>query len=236
MMAAMGELAILHRDDDTIVVSKPGGILVHRSAEARDRTTLLRLIVERLGERPAPVHRIDRAASGIVVFARSARAARRLQAAMASPLTRKEYLVLARGAFPEGLSCFRPLRNPRGEPRATRTTFERLETFERCTLLRVRIFTGRRHQIRRHLNHLGHHVVGDVRHGKGFVNRYFRQQAGLERLFLHHTRLILHREGEEPLRIEDPLPPDLASVIDRLAGRSRDGRSGSPAGSGRGGT
>jgi len=209
-------LTILHRDDEMVIVSKPSGLLVHRSPEARDRSFLLQRVAAQVGERLYPVHRIDRAASGIVLFGTSSASAGRLHRLLAARETRKEYLVLVRGQVTESFGYLRPLTDERGRKRPARTTFEPIARFDGCSLLLVRLHTGRRHQIRRHLNHLGHHAIGDTTHGKGQVNRVFREH-GLHRLFLHHTRLSMRHErlGGEFV-IEDPLPGELQWVIDRL--------------------
>ncbi len=204
-------------------MSKPSGLLVHRTHEARDRAFLLQRVATQVGCYLYPIHRIDRAASGIVIFGTSREAARWLQSSLTDGSARKEYLVLARGRTPEAFSCGRSLSGDRGQRQPAKTTFERVGLYRRCSLLRVSLFTGRRHQIRRHLNHLGHHVIGDTTHGKGAINREFREQHGLHRLFLHHTRLVLyHATLKHDLAIHDPLAAELQWVIDRLAPISRE--------------
>jgi tRNA pseudouridine65 synthase len=214
----VSEIRILHEDEHLVAVSKPSGLLVHRRPDSRDRAFLVQRVGEQTGRRLYPAHRIDRAASGIVVFATSSEDARWVQASMTAPEARKEYLVLLRGQPPEAFSVFRPLSDDRGNKRVARTTVEAVTRFDRATLARIRLHTGRHHQIRRHMNHMGHHVVGDTSHGKGQVNREFRENHGLHRLFLHHTRLELHHVPRgDRLAIEDPLPQELQWVLDRLA-------------------
>lgn len=211
-------LTILYRDDHLVAVSKPSGLLVHRSPEARDRTFLLQRLATQLDLHLYPVHRLDRAASGIIVFGLSSADARWIQEALQRETTCKEYLVLVRGRTPEAFSSGKPLTNEAGTKQPARTTFTREALFAHCSLLHARLFTGRRHQIRRHLNHLGHHVVGDTTHGKGHVNRAFRTEFGLHRLFLHATRLAFrHAITGEELALDDPLPPGLQSVVDGLS-------------------
>jgi tRNA pseudouridine65 synthase len=200
-----------------VIVNKPGGLLVHRSRESRDRVFLLQRLANQVGERLYPVHRLDRAASGAVVFGLSSRAARDLHINLSAGDARKEYLALVRGSAPAAGVIDRPLSADNGVRRPCHTEFERLAEFSRCSLLRVRITTGRRHQIRRHLAHLRHHVIGDTRYGKGGINRYFRETWGLPRLFLHASALaIRHPDTGEPIRVAAPLPADLLDFVKRL--------------------
>ena len=95
--------------------------------------------------------------------------------------------------------------------------FEVVEEFDRCALVRCRIYTGRYHQIRRHANHCGRHIIGDTTHGKGRINALFRERYGLSRLFLHLERVELeHPTTGAPLVLEDPMPAALLEVLDRL--------------------
>lgn len=208
--------AVLYRDDDLLLVAKPGGMLVHRSDEAPDRDVLLQRVAAHAGCRVHAVHRLDRAASGVVVFALHREAAAWAQAALAAEDARKEYRVLARGTPPDAWTMDRPLTDDRGVKRAARTDFWRLEQLPGCALIGARLYSGRRHQIRRHLNHCGHHAAGDTTHGKGFINRRLRADYGLPRLFLHATRIELTRPDGPRIAVDCPLPPDLDQVLQRL--------------------
>ncbi len=212
-----GAVEILYRDDRTVAVSKPGGMLVHRTHEAdEDGPFLLQEVRELAGAKVYPVHRLDRPTSGLVLFALSPEATRAWQEALARPTTEKRYLAMVRGRTPDGWSSFRPLTSDRGVRRNARTTFETLVRFGGFSLLTVRLHTGRRHQIRRHLAHCAHQVVGDSSYGKGGINRYLREEHGLPRLFLHARSLsIVHPETNERLRIDCPLAEDLSSFLER---------------------
>lgn len=208
-------ITVLYRDDAIVAISKPGGLLVHRSRESTDRVFLLQLLRDQLGAHLYPVHRLDRATSGVMLFAFSSSSARDLQAALESAT--KEYVVLVRGSAPDRFVCDRPLRNDRGEPQVTRSCFDKLAEFSRCSLLRGVIETGRRHQIRRHLAHEAHQVIGDTTYGKGRINQFFRDEYQLPRLFLHSWRLQLqHPVSGVPLQFVDPLAADLAEFLQRL--------------------
>jgi tRNA pseudouridine65 synthase len=216
--AAPPVLHVLHADDDLLVISKPAGMLVHRDERGPWEHVALNTAARQTGRYLYPVHRLDRNTSGVLCFACSPEMAAAAQARLGDEDTIKEYLALVRGETPERFESDRPLTNDRGERRPARTTFERAAVYDRCSLLRVRIHTGRHHQIRRHLNHLGHHVIGDTTHGKGRINRHFREAYGLPRMFLHAHRLVIaHPRTGERLEIVDPLPADLQAVLDALA-------------------
>ncbi|HVR75885.1 MAG TPA: pseudouridine synthase [Planctomycetota bacterium] len=211
------EIPILHLDESFVAVSKPGGLLVHRTGESRDTVFLLQELGARLGRFLYPVHRLDRAASGVIALAFSGDDARLLQAALAAEETRKEYLVLARGSTPEAWEVDRPLTSDAGVPRPSRTSFLRLAEMSGLSLLRAVIFTGRRHQIRRHLAGCAHQVLGDTTYGKGRINRSFRESYGLPRLFLHAARLeVPHPRTGAMVTIAARLPQDLRAFLERL--------------------
>jgi tRNA pseudouridine65 synthase len=211
------EFEVLHRCPDFVAVNKPGGLLVHRNRESRDRVFLLQELGKQLGEYLYPVHRLDRGSSGVIVFAFSSEAARDLQGALMSEQAEKEYLALVRGQAPEKGQMTRPLRNDKGERQPCWTEFERIASWSRCSLLRVRIKTGRRHQIRRHMAHLAHHVIGDTTYGKGKINRAMRADFAMPRLCLHAHRLKLPAFADnEEVNIVAPLFKDLRDFLLRL--------------------
>lgn len=206
---------ILHLDEHLVVVDKPAGLTVHRGERSEaGEEFLLQRTRETIDRYIYPVHRLDRNTSGIVAFGLSKPAAAGLQAAMQDPHACKEYLVLTRGGTEERFVSERPLTNENGDRQPAHTEFETLAEFARCSLLRARIHTGRKHQIRRHLQHLGHHVIGDSTYGKGRINKWFRSEHGLPRMFLHATRLALvHPVTGEPCDWHCPLPEDLRAFL-----------------------
>ncbi len=216
-------VTILERGERLLAVLKPAGRLVHRSrlSHGPREPFLLQSTAAAVGRPVHAVHRLDRGTSGAVLMAVDPAAVREAQAALAAPDAGKWYLALARGHAPDRLTSDRPLRNERGEPRPCRTEAWCLDRRpgagpDGASLLLVRLRTGRRHQIRRHLNHLGHHVVGDTTHGKGHLNRAFRAEHGLARLALHAVRLAFRAEGRR-WAVHAPVPPDLAGSL-RSAG------------------
>jgi len=224
-MLAPPQIPVLWQDDTALAVLKPSGILVHNSAWSGPREESLRSqLVQALGAPLHPVHRLDRGASGVVLFARGPEPARQWQAAWQSPDTVKEYLALVRGHLTEAVQVDHPIRDRRtgrsdevARPARSQVTPVACSPHERCSLVRVRLFTGRRHQVRRHLKHLSHPLVGDTTWGKGDVNRHFRERYGLHRLALHAERLVLvHPVTAQTVEIRAPVPAPLAALFDRL--------------------
>lgn len=213
-------LEILYQDSHWVVANKPSGLLVHRSNESSDTVFLLQELRNQLGTHVFPVHRLDRPASGAIALGLSSEAAATLQQALQSPSARKEYLALARGKTPAQGMIDRALKNDeRTELLPSVTHFQTLFSTEEASLVRVWIETGRRHQIRRHFNHLGHQLIGDTVYGKGGVNRRFRELYDLNRLFLHcHSLALDHPFGAPRLEIHCPLPSELREVLKRLPG------------------
>lgn len=202
-----------------MAVAKPSGLAVHRGW-ARDPAYAMTLVRDRLGRWVYPVHRLDRATSGVLVFALDRDTARRVQAQFEAGSVTKRYLALVRGVPPAEVVIDHPVKKTaRGEERAPAITeIRRLAAFGRFSLVEARPRTGRLHQIRRHLKHLSHPVVGDVRYGKGDVNRYFRERFGLHRLALHALEIRLeHPTTGAPLRCVARVPADLARPLAALA-------------------
>ncbi|HOX43611.1 MAG TPA: pseudouridine synthase [Myxococcota bacterium] len=221
----MSAIRILYQDEELLVASKPGGLLMHRTGISRDRVFFMQQLRDQLGGAWVyPVHRLDRATSGVVAVARSSEAARALQAAMQADACEKHYLAFVRGRVPPAWSVARPLKNERGEPQPALTHFARLLEVDfgaerYCSLVRARLHAGRRHQVRRHLARDTYFILGDSAYGKGGINRHFREAFGLPRLCLHACRLQFpHPRDGRLLVVEDPLPDDLRGFLLRLPG------------------
>ena len=216
------ELTILHQEEDFVAVSKPSGLLVHRDEHHPDAPAALQLVRDQVDKHLYPFHRLDRATSGILLFGFSRKAAAALQKSLAAADAHKDYTALLRypGSNHElgpSWSSERPLRDDKGNEKECRTDFELVEALHRCAVVQCRIFTGRYHQIRRHANHCGRHVIGDTTHGKGRINALFRERYGLDRLFLHLGRVeMAHPFSGERLLLEDPLTDELVQVLVRL--------------------
>ena len=226
------EFSIAYEDEHLLVVDKPAGVVVH-PARRHSAGTLAQALGARAAggddpRRPGIVHRLDRHTSGLLVVARSEAAHVALKDMMRSRAITREYLALVEGRPAARAGTIdAPLGRDRrvrtrvstdtDEPRAAITHFETEDAFEGFTLLRVRLETGRTHQIRAHLLAIGHPVAGDPDYGHAGL-------LGLERQFLHAERLAFtHPVTEAALDVRSPLPSDLRGALEK-AGRSTGGR------------
>lgn len=211
------EIEVLARDADLVAVAKPAGLVVHRGW-ADDEVAMLGLVRDRVGAWVYPVHRLDRGASGVLVFALSPEAARSLQAAWTEGAAEKHYLALVRGNPPERATIDHPIPRAEDGPRVPAVTeIETLARAGRYALVEARPRTGRLHQIRRHLKHVSCPLIGDVRYGKGEHNRLFRERHGLHRLALHAYMLrVPHPRTGELLELVARVPEDLARTFAEL--------------------
>jgi tRNA pseudouridine65 synthase len=219
MRGAPDRLGVLYLDEHLVVVNKPSGLLVHRGWGA-DRDVALTRVRDWLGERINPVHRLDRATSGALMFARTAEATSALGAMFASGTVRKSYRALVRGVPPAEGVIDSPVPQTEDGPRVAALTRYRLlgaSALERCAMVEALPETGRLHQVRRHLKHLGHPLIGDVNYGKGDLNRHYRAAYGLHRLALHACTLAFsHPVSGVALRVVAPMPDDLAGPLAAL--------------------
>jgi tRNA pseudouridine65 synthase len=210
---------LLLRDPWLVAVNKPSGMAVHRGW-AREGPVALQTVRDAVGCHVHPVHRLDRGASGVLLFALDRQTLAAAAREFAQGGVRKEYLALVRGVPAEELVIDHPLRSGLGDERKAATSIVRrlaVSPRERVSLVLVRPREGRLHQIRRHLKHASHPIVGDVRYGKGELNRRHRTEYGLHRLALHAWALRMNhpRTGEE-LALIAPIPDDLAGPLARL--------------------
>jgi tRNA pseudouridine65 synthase len=213
---------VLYHDNDFLVVNKPSGMLVHRGW-GRAAVVLCDLVRNLTGvDRVHPVQRLDRGASGAVLFALDPETTRLLQDLSPSGGFVKSYLALVRGRPLEEGIIDHPIPRRPGGPRVQAVTgFRRLASVS-CqprdvSLVEAVPRTGRLHQIRRHLKHIGHPLIGDSNYGRTELNREMAARYGLARLALHCRSVALTLPGHpEPLRVTAPLPPDLADPFEKI--------------------
>jgi tRNA pseudouridine65 synthase len=207
----MPDIEFLYRDDDVVAVNKPSGLAVHRGW-ADDDAFAMTLVRDALGKWVYPVHRLDRGASGVLLFALSPESARALCERFERREARKHYVALVRGAPPVSLVIDHPLKPDNSEePQPAVTDVRLLAQYGRYAWVEARPHTGRLHQIRRHLKHISCPIIGDVKYGKGEHNRLFRERYALHRLALHASRLEV-----AGLDVHAPLPPELVSALAQL--------------------
>jgi tRNA pseudouridine65 synthase len=220
-------LDLLYRDEHLAIVNKPAGWLVHRTPlDKGESRFVMQTLRDQIGQHVWPVHRLDKGTSGVLLFALSAEVARTLGLAFESgDGLQKTYRAVVRGwPADEGL-IDHPLkrmpddmRTERMEVQPAQSRFATLRCFElplphqgfattRCAEVALEPLTGRRHQLRRHMKHIAHPIIGDATHGKGPLNRAVADLIGLQRLWLHAESLDLpHPVSGLPLIIEAPLP------------------------------
>ncbi len=222
-------LEIVYEDDDILIINKAAGMVVHPAPGHRD-DTLVNALVARYPElqetegnlRPGIVHRLDRDTSGLLIVAKNVNVQAALIEQMKQHEIEKRYIALVEGnvSLNHG-SIDAPIgRDPRHrrqmtittiDGREARTHFRVLERFARHTLLLLQLETGRTHQIRVHLQAIGHPVVGDPVYGSGRVSN----AMALQRQFLHACQLRLtHPSTGKALEVEAPLPSDLQALLD----------------------
>ena len=236
-LPATSPLGIVHRDDWLCAIHKPSGLLVHRTTLDRDETRFaVQILRDKIGRQVHPVHRLDRGTSGVLLFALDRDVARALGAQFAAGAVAKRYVAIVRGHPPAEGTIDHPLRRlpddcgfdslgaAAGEPQRAVTHYLRLAITElphavdryptsRYGLVELTPETGRRHQIRRHMKHVAHPVIGDATYGKGRHNRLFARLFGSDRLLLACVELRLqHPVTGAPLALRAPLAADFARV------------------------
>jgi 23S rRNA pseudouridine1911/1915/1917 synthase len=219
---------IVWQDEYLLVVDKPAGLVVHPARGHREGTLSQLLSGTAAGgepERAGIVHRLDRDTSGLLVVACTEDAHRLLQDALRRRLIEREYLALVEGLPPARTGTIEaPIgRHPRIRTRMAvggtgsreaRTHFTLEQSLSGVSLLRLRLDTGRTHQIRVHLEAIGHPICGDPEYGTPGT-------LGLERQFLHATRLAFpHPITGEQVEVLSPLPPDLLGALERAGGHA----------------
>ncbi|MGE0788737.1 MAG: RluA family pseudouridine synthase [Sandaracinaceae bacterium] len=208
----------LYRDEHLLVVNKPAGIAVHKGWD-HDPVNAVKL-VRRLARRHVhPVHRLDRPTSGALVFAFDGSTSGMMQDHFREKTVLKRYVALVRGPLEEAVLVDHPVpRKPKGPRVDAVTRITPLATVhDRYTLVEAVPETGRLHQIRRHLKHLSHPILCDVRYGDGTENRLVRERFALMRLALHAFEIrFAHPHSGAPIRVSAPLPDDLRVPLERM--------------------
>lgn len=234
-------LSVLYRDDYLLIVHKPAGLLVHRSPIDKHETEFALQFARALndGQHVYPVHRLDRPTSGILVFARDSDTARTLGLAMMAGEVAKTYVAMVRGWPPERGKIDYPLREEpedrrlKGEAQPVREALTYYRTLARTEIpveiekyptsryavVQLNPKTGRKHQLRRHMKHINHPIIGDANHGRGRHNRYFAERFGQGRLMLAATGMAFrHPVSGSPLTITAPPEDSFLEVLSIFPG------------------
>jgi tRNA pseudouridine65 synthase len=217
---------ILYQDETIVAINKPSGLLVHKSPIDKHETRFaLQLVRDQIGCYVYPVHRLDKPTSGVLLFALSAEIAKIMSELFRSHEVEKEYIAVVRGYTKEEECIDHPLKQMLDtkeqkklgitkEVQEAQTQYERLATVElpyavsrypvaRYSLVKLFPQSGRKHQLRRHMKHIFHPIVGDTKHGRGEHNKLFREKFDCHRLLLHSYRVIFqHPVSKEKIVIE----------------------------------
>ncbi|KIQ96088.1 tRNA pseudouridine synthase C [Lysobacter sp. A03] len=213
-------LPVLYRDEWLAVINKPAGLMVHDSALARGETDFAAdRLREQFGRKVFLVHRLDRATSGCLLLAFDRDTASTLGKAVMAGELQKDYRAICRGWPEADFDVDHPLDGGPGKPvkKPAQTRFQVLARTEcdwpsagfassRYALVQAQPVTGRFRQIRRHLKHVSHHMIGDTSHGDGRHNRAFRM-VGIHRMLLHAHRLAFAHPASGKM-LETVAPPD----------------------------
>ncbi len=233
-------LEILYQDEYLVAVNKPAGLFVHRSYMDKNEIYFaLQLVRDQIGQRVYPVHRLDRPTSGVLLFALNSEIAHLMSQAFFDKTIRKTYYALTRGHLSGNETIDYPLKekldklgdkhvDQNKDPQDAQTTYESIDTatlpvavgkFDtvRYSFIKLMPLTGRRHQIRRHLAHLRHPIIGDINYGDGKQNRFFREHFGFRRLMLIAKKLnFIHPVTKMNIEIEVDFDQQWSDVLEKL--------------------
>jgi tRNA pseudouridine65 synthase len=231
-------LDVIYQDAELVAINKPSGLLVHRSPiDKRETRFAVQELRNQLGQHVYPLHRLDKPTSGVLVFALSSEAASFYNEQFREHQIHKTYLALVRGHGPETMFIDHALKDEAddyagvkagGEAKDALTNVKCLHQFDipltvdrypttRLSLMKCEPVTGRKHQIRRHLKHIGHPIIGDSRHGKGMLNRACEDYLGAGRLWLACTQMVLTGRNGNNVVINAPLEADFERVLTQLS-------------------
>jgi len=230
------DLTILYQDDYVVAIDKPSGLLVHRSwLDTHATEFAVQKLRDQIGQHVYPVHRLDRPTSGILLFVLDKDSARHLMQQFIEHTTEKRYLAVVRGYIEQGILDYplkyqydkiadkkadqtKPAQEAITEYRCLATTEVPIAvgpySSARYSLVELTPKTGRKHQLRRHMKHLRHPIVGDTSHGDGKHNTMFREHFAINRLLLHAEYLsFIHPKTEQKIEIHAPLSGDFLRVL-----------------------
>jgi len=201
------ELEIIFDNDSLIAINKPHGLLVHRTKLAKDATEFaLQQLRNQVGYHVYPTHRLDRKTSGVLLFAKSSEANSAMQKRFAAREVQKTYLALVRGHTADEGEIDYPLSNENNKAKEARTLYTTKHKFDiplpfgkhktsRYSLVELKPLTGRFHQLRKHMAHIFHPIIGDRPHGCNKQNKLWKEQFGMDTMLLHASQLEFSING-----------------------------------------
>ncbi|WP_138991710.1 pseudouridine synthase [Larkinella sp. C7] len=224
-------LEILYQSPDLVAINKPHGLLVHRSMIASDASEFaVQLLRDQLGQRVYPVHRLDRKTGGVLLFALNEALNSAMQQQFAEGKVHKTYRAIVRGYTDDELEIDYPLRRDDRSvgPGVTQDAFTKLKTLQRTevalpfgkhatsrySLVELKPTTGRFHQLRKHLAHIFHPIIGDRPHGCNKQNKLFKEHFGMETMLLHALEIrFLHPVSDEEIIISAPIQTEFERML-----------------------
>jgi len=219
-------LEIIYQDEDFIAINKPHGLLVHRSPIAADASEFaIQLLRDQIGRKVYPCHRIDRKTSGVLLFAFHEEGNVLMQKQFMNNEVKKTYHAIVRGFAPEEIHIDYPLTNDKGKTQDAVTDFVRLNTCEldlafgkhassRYSFLELHPQTGRFHQLRKHLAHIFHPIIGDRPHGCNKQNKLFLETWKMNTMMLHATSInFLHPIQNKEVSIQASFQSEMIRMM-----------------------
>lgn len=232
-------LEILYQDDYLVAINKPSGLLVHKSMiDRHEKFYAMKMLRDQLGQWVYPLHRLDKPTSGVLLFALDKQTARVMQEQFLHHTIQKEYIAVVRGwledgvvdyALKEKLDKIADKDSKKDKPAQDAVThYKVLDKVEfdasvgrydtvRYSLISLQPKTGRKHQLRRHMKHISHHILGDTKYGRGEHNKFIRAEFGIHRLLLHAKVLhVTHPYEDKVLKIEAGFDADFTRMLQKF--------------------
>lgn len=219
-------LEILYHDEDIIAINKPHGLLVHRTKIAAEADEFaLQLLRDQIGKKVYPVHRIDRKTSGVLLFALNEKTDRHLKMQFSEGKIKKTYKAIVRGFTEKSGTIDYPLRKENGQLQDAISHYKLIEHLEipvpfgkhqtsRYSFIELTPETGRMHQLRKHMAHINHPIIGDRPHGCNKQNKLFKEKWGIDKMMLHAEEILInHPNSKTKVNIKANLSTDFNRVL-----------------------
>ncbi|WAC13242.1 pseudouridine synthase [Dyadobacter pollutisoli] len=222
-------LSIIYQDEELVAINKPHGLLVHRSSIAADTDIFaVQLLRDQLGQKVYPVHRLDRKTAGVLLFALNDEMNSLMQQKFQEGEINKTYHAIVRGFTPDSGEIDYPLKREDGTIQQAFTSYKTLQRTEvpfaigkhltsRYSLVELTPTTGRMHQLRKHMAHIFHPIIGDRPHGCNKQNKYFKDNLDMTSMMLHAVSVeFVHPRNHNQLKLQCSYQPDFQNVLGEL--------------------
>lgn len=222
-------LTIIYQDEFLVAINKPHGLLVHRSPIAADTDVFaVQLLRDQLGQKVYPVHRLDRKTGGVLLFALNEAINSLMQQQFQAGHVEKVYHAIVRGYTDDSGVIDYPLKKDDDTIQEAITNYITLQRTEvsfqigkhatsRYSLVELNPQTGRMHQLRKHMAHILHPIIGDRPHGCNKQNRYFKESMGMDTMLLHASCIrFLHPVSQAPVTMIAPIQSEFNRMVDSL--------------------